>query len=99
MSAADEPAALFTRRFDEVTELQQVFDEAAGRVQNTRSLSPTAIKNRINANMREIISEGQTPAGIRVRDALRSLGYEYVPGRGIVAVRSVAAPPPAPATP
>lgn len=94
VSVVDEPAALFTCRFDEVTELQQIFDEAVGRVRNIRSLRPTAIKDRINANMRGIIGAGRTPAGILVRDALRSLGYEYVPGRGIVAVRSVASPPP-----
>ena len=49
--------------------------EAAGTArQNTRSLRPTAIKNRINANTAEIISEGQTPGGYPGTRALRSLG-------------------------
>jgi hypothetical protein len=87
VSLVDDPSAVFTRRFDEVTELRQVFDEAVQRVGNIRSLSPTAIKARVNANIRDIIRHGQTPAGIRVRDTLRSLGFEFVPGRGIVAVR------------
>lgn len=87
VSVVDNPNALFTRRFDEITEMAEIFDDATRRVQNIRSLTPGAIKARINANIRQIIGEGLTPAGARVRDALRSLGYEYVPGRGIVAVR------------
>ena len=87
VSVLDNPNALFTRRFDEIVEMAEIFDEAVRRVQNIRSLAPGVIKARINANIRQIIGEGLTPAGARVRDALRTLGYEYVPGRGIVAVR------------
>lgn len=87
VSVADDPGALLTRRFDEVTEMRQVWDEAVNSVENVRSLSPTAIKERINANIRRIIGGGTSPAGAQVRDALRGLGFEYVPGRGIVAVR------------
>ncbi|MFC6705774.1 hypothetical protein [Flexivirga alba] len=89
VSVVDNPNVLFTRRFDEITEMAEIFDEATRRVQNIRSLAPGAIKTRINANIRQIIGEGLTPAGARVRDALRTLGYEYVPGRGIVAVRGL----------
>jgi hypothetical protein len=92
VSVVSEPSAVFTRRFDEVTELQQVFDDAVARVGNARSLSPTELKNRINGNARRIIGEGLSPAGVRVRDALRSLGFEYVPNRGLVAVRPQPSP-------
>jgi hypothetical protein len=87
VSLDQDPAALFTRRFDEVTELQQVFEEATARVRNPQRLRPTALKNEINANIRDIIQNGRTPAGIEVRDTLRALGYEFVPGRGLTAVR------------
>jgi DNA-directed RNA polymerase subunit K/omega len=87
VSVADDPGAIFTRRFDEVTELRQVFDDAAARVAPRRDLGPTAVKAAINENIRDIIRNGRTPAGVAVRDALRSQGFELVPGRGIVAVR------------
>ncbi|MBB2890222.1 hypothetical protein [Flexivirga oryzae] len=97
VSVVDNPNVLFTRRFDEITEMAEIFEDAMSRVENIRSLSPGAIKTRINANIRKIIGEGLSPAGVRVRDALRSVGYEYVPGRGIVAVRGLT--PPTPLTP
>ena len=37
---------------------------------------PTAIKNKINKKVRDIITNGQTPEAIAVRDALRALGFE-----------------------
>ena len=94
VSVVDNPNALFTGRFDEITEMAEIFDDATRRVHNIRSLAPGAIKARINANIRQIIGEGLSPAGVRVRDALRSLGYEYVPGSGIVAVRGPTRPTP-----
>jgi hypothetical protein len=87
VSVTENPAAVLTHRFSEVTELNQVFDEAVARVGNLRSLTPTQIKDRINRNIRNIINNGSTPSGAAVRDALRSQGFEYVRGRGIVAVR------------
>ena len=87
MSVDTEPSAIFTRRFDEVTELRTVFDEAVARIQHPGRLRPTALKNRINANIRDIIQNGTTPAGLKVRDALNAQGFEWLPGGGITAVR------------
>ena len=86
VSVKQNPDAIMTRRFDEVTELHQVFDEAVGKIKNPRSLTPTELKEAINGHIRDIIQEGRSPAGRAVRDALKSLGFEYVPGHGIVAV-------------
>ncbi|MDT4939760.1 MAG: hypothetical protein QOG80_3431 [Pseudonocardiales bacterium] len=87
VSVVDEPAALLTRRFDEVSELNEIFNDAVSRVENAQSLTATELKNRVNANTRRIIYDGLSPEGIRVRDALGSMGFEVVPGRGMVMVR------------
>jgi hypothetical protein len=88
-SVVNNPESLFTHRFDEVSEMKQIFDEAVGRVKNPGSMRPTALKNTINENIRDIIQNGRSPSGIAVRDALKSMGFEYVAGRGIVAVKAV----------
>jgi hypothetical protein len=87
VSVAKDPGAIFTRRFDEVVELQQIFDEAVAKVGNPGSMKPTELKAAINRNIRDIIRDGKSPAGIAVRDALKAQGFEFVPGRGIVAVK------------
>jgi hypothetical protein len=87
ISVADDPEALFTRRFDEITEMRQVFDEAVARTGSPGRLKPTALKDAINRNIRDIIGNGRSPAGIAVRDALHRLGFERVPGQGLTAVR------------
>lgn len=86
-SVAENPDALFTHRFDEVKELNQVFSEAVARIKNPKSLSPTALKEAINGNIRDIIQGGKSPAGAAVCDALKSAGFEFVPGHGLVAVK------------
>jgi hypothetical protein len=86
VSLRDNPNAVFTHRFDEVTELLAVFREAVARVRNQGSLTPTGLKNAINKQVREIIRDGRTPEGRVVRDTLRQLGFEYVEHRGFVAV-------------
>lgn len=87
ISLRDDPNAIFTRRFGEVVELGEVFDEAVARINNIGQLSPTQLKARINANIRGIIRDGSTPAGVIVRDMIASHGFEFVPGRGFVVVR------------
>jgi len=72
-----DPSVLFERRFDEVAELKQIFDDAVSRVKNYRELGPTKLKARINDNIKDIIKNGQTDAGRKVRDALDSLGFEF----------------------
>jgi hypothetical protein len=86
VSLLDDPNAVFTRRFDEVTELHAVFRQAEARVRNPGSLRPTGLKNAINKNIREIIRDGSTPEGRIVRETLQRLGFEYVENRGFVAV-------------
>lgn len=86
VSLRDNPSALFTRRFDEVTELNQVFRDAVARVRDPGKLTPTAYKNAINKNFRDMIKNGSTPAAATVRDTLRAAGFEYVEQRGFVAI-------------
>ena len=88
VSVKADPNAIITRRFDEVVELNQIFDEAVRRVGNKGSLTPTALKAAINHNLRDIIKNGSTPAGAAVRDALRDLGFAYVERRGFVMVKA-----------
>jgi hypothetical protein len=85
VSLADEPSAVFTHRFGEVTELRIVFDEAVALIPDINALGPTALKNQINANMRDIIQNGRTPSGRAVRAALRTGGFELVPGAALSA--------------
>jgi hypothetical protein len=47
------------------------------------------LKNEINANVRDIIQNGRSPSGIKVRDALRAQGFEFVAGQGLTAVKPV----------
>lgn len=87
ISLADDPSAIFTRRFGEVTEMRQIFNDAVAAIPDRNALTPTQLKNQINRNIRDIIQNGRSPEGIAAREALRSSGFEYVPGRGIAAVR------------
>jgi hypothetical protein len=86
-SIVDNPESVFTHRFDEVHEMKQIFGEAVAKIKNPESMPPTALKNQINENIRDIIQNGRTSAGKAVRDALKSQGFEYVEGRGLVAVK------------
>lgn len=102
VSAADQPSAVITHRFGEVTELSAVFDEAVARVGDNRRMSPGTVKKRVNEEIRNILNvnmkrvqdgkapvlvDGKVPPGYIVAKALHSLGFEFVPGRGIVAVK------------
>ncbi|MCY7355850.1 MAG: hypothetical protein LH470_12420 [Lysobacter sp.] len=87
VSVTRDPSAVFTRRFDEVVELRRVFDQAVAMVGNPRALKATELKARINANVRDIIQNGRSVEGLMVRDALTAQGFEFQPGRDIVAVQ------------
>ena len=76
VSLADDPAAIVNRRVGEVTEMRIVFEEALARVSHRRDLTPTALKEAINAQIHNIIRNGETPAGRAARDALRAQGYD-----------------------
>jgi RHS repeat-associated protein len=82
ISVAEDPSALVTRRFSEITEMRAIFDEAVASIQKPTRLKPTDLKGRINAKVWEIIKAGKSPEAARVRAALESIGAEYVPGRG-----------------
>jgi hypothetical protein len=88
VSLADNPSAIITRRFGEVTELRAIFNQALAEIPNISALTPTQLKNQINRNIRDIIQNGRSPEGIAAREALRTSGFEFVPRRGIAAVRS-----------
>lgn len=86
VSVKDNPDAIIGRRFDEVTEMRQVFDQAVAKIKDPNSMSPTALKETINGHFRDIVQEGRTPEGVAIRDALKSIGFECVAGKGLVAV-------------
>jgi Domain of unknown function (DUF4157)/Putative RNase-like toxin, toxin_1 len=88
VSVKKDPGAIFTRRFDEVTELKQIFDKALESLPpNYRSMKPTEVKAIINAEIREIIKKGSTKAGEKVRDAMQDAGFEWLPDKGLTAVK------------
>ena len=108
VSVVDNPDALLTRRFGEVTEMQAVFNEAVGKIKNPNSLKPTALKNTINSYIWDIIKTGKSDAAVKVRGALERLGFENVKGQGYVLKGgqaptlekpAVAAEPPKPVAP
>ena len=79
-------SVLVERRFDEVKELHQVFDDAVSRVKGRGSLTPTKLKAEINDHIRDIIKNGRTPSGKLVRDGLQGLGFEFTP-HGLTAMK------------
>ena len=87
VSVADQPSAVITRPFDEVVEMRQLFDEAVTRARIRPGTPPTAEKAAINRAFRDLLRSGQSPAARAVRGALQSQGFQFVEGRGFVAVR------------
>lgn len=82
VSVADDPFSIITRRFSEVTELREIFEEAVSKIKNPDALPPTELKERINKNIWDIIKTGESESAIKVRGALEKLGFENVPGQG-----------------
>lgn len=84
ISVTEDPNALITRRFGEVTEMQDIFNEALGKIKDPQKLSPIALKERINSYIWNIIKKGKGEAAVRVRDALKALGFENISRKGYV---------------
>jgi hypothetical protein len=91
VSVKDNPNALVTRRFSEVTELKRIFDRALASIKEPGKLKPTEFKARINKETRRIIAEDPGPDAMAVRKALADIGFEYQPGRGFTMTKG---PPP-----
>ena len=87
VSVVDQPDAIFIRRFDEVSELQELFDMAAKPLRSRTDLKPTEIKAAINREMRRLIKEAPSGPGARVRKALLDSGFEYQEGLGFVMMK------------
>ena len=87
VSLLADPAAVVTRRFGEVIELRAVFDQALARVPGVARLTPGQAKERINAQIHDIIRGGLTPDGRKVRQALAAQGFEYRANHGLMAVK------------
>jgi RHS repeat-associated protein len=83
ISVADDPHALITRYFDEVTEMRDIFDQAVRKV-GSPDVSPTELKTRINSKVWDIIKTDQGSSASRVRTALETIGFENVPRQGYV---------------
>lgn len=81
-SVTEDASILFTRNFNEITEMRTIFAEAVGKVRNPIGMTPTALKAAINGHIWEIVKTGTGTAAARVRDALGKLGFENVPGTG-----------------
>ena len=62
--------------------MREVFNEAVGKIRNPNSLSPTALKNKINSNVWNIIKTGSGESAGKVQAALETLGFENVQGQG-----------------
>ncbi|WAI00935.1 SpvB/TcaC N-terminal domain-containing protein [Methanogenium organophilum] len=97
VSVTQNPNALLNRRFSEITEMQEIFDEALAKIKDPNRLSPTELKNRINKNVWEIIKTGKSESAAKVRAALEKLGFENIKGRGYV-MKAVEVPPQAEAS-
>jgi hypothetical protein len=82
ISLAKDPHALITRRFSEVIELKNVFEDAVASVKEPQKLSPTQLKAAINAATRRIITEGKSSDAVAVRKALEEIGFEWMPKQG-----------------
>ncbi len=82
ISVTDNPSALISRRFSEITEMRAIFDEAVASIKDPNKLKPTNLKKRINSKIWEIIKTSKSPEAARVRAALESIGAEYVPRKG-----------------
>jgi hypothetical protein len=95
VSVAQDPSAMVTRRFSEITEMRAIFNKAVASIKDPNSLKPTELKNRINSKVWEIIKNGTSPEAARVRAALRTIGAENVPGKGY-RLRLAPAPQPPP---
>ena len=87
VSLAEQPEALIVRRFDEVVEAQQVFDQALAKVGQRSGLGAAATKEALNAEIRRIIKEDVGGAGEKVRRALEISGFEYQEGVGFVMMK------------
>jgi len=96
VSVAQEPSAILTKRFSEVKELNNIFNEAVASVKDPGKLKPTELKAAVNRETRRIITEGKGPDAVAVRKALKDLGFERLPGSGWTMQK---APPPAPPPP
>ncbi len=91
VSIATEPSAILTKRFSEVVELKNIFDQAVASIKKPQKLTPTELKAEINKKTRQIITEGTGPDAVAVRKALGDLGFERLPKRGWTMMKS---PPP-----
>ena len=95
VSVADDPDAMLTRRFSEISEMRDVFGEASSKIRDPSSLTPTALKNRINSYVWDVIKNSDSSAAVKVRAALAKLGFENVKGQGYVLKAASAANQPA----
>ena len=76
VSVVEEPGSLFTRKFGEVKELNELFEEAKSTFANRRDLRPVDLKNEINGEFRRLIREGTSDAAVKVRGALEEVGFD-----------------------
>jgi RHS repeat-associated protein len=84
VSVAENPDVLLTREFGQITEMRDIFNEALGRIKNPNTLSPTGLKKAINENIWDIVKNGTGESAVKVREALKKLGFENVQGQGYV---------------
>lgn len=97
VSLKDDPGALFSRRFGEVTELRDLFEEAKQAFAHERGLKPGELKQAINTELRRLIREGVSESAVEARAALNKMNWDpktlrpKVPGRVLEALGKAAA--------
>ena len=82
VSVVQDPHALVTRRFSEITEMKNIFDRAVNSISDPNKMKPTELKAAINRETRRIITEDNSPDAVAVRTALQKIGFERMPGQG-----------------
>jgi hypothetical protein len=82
VSLKDDPSAMLTKRFSEVREMKSIFERAVASVESERGVKPTELKERINKEVRRIITQDNSPDAKAVRRALKKLGFSREPGLG-----------------
>lgn len=89
ISVKDNPNALIERRFSEITEMREIFNEAVSKIKDPSKGKPTSLKKRINGEVWNIIRTSNSESARNVREALKQLGFVDVPQKGYVMQRVV----------
>ena len=83
VSVTDDPNFLITKRFGEIKELADIFNQAFNSIKKSYNKA-TELKAAINEKIWEIIKTGKGDSAVKIREAFKSLGFENIKGQGYV---------------